>query len=278
MPPSELTTPPFVTADWVLERLGDGVLVDVRWAGLGDDPLEAYREAHLPGAVRLDLDDDLAAPATTALGRHPLPSPEDFAAACARVGIADGDVVVAYDHGPGAFAARLVWMLRVTGHEAAVLSGGLAAWPGRTESGDATREPATFSPTPWPADEIADADLAGELAAGSDTVLVDARSGDRFRGEAEETDARAGHIPGAVNLPFSGNLDADGHLRSPGDLADRFASVAAATDAAVSCGSGVTACHDILAMEHAGLRRPRLFVGSWSAWAADDAREIATGP
>lgn len=271
------TVTPFVDVTWLIDHLGDVVPVEVRWCGLDEDPVAAYLAGHIPGAVRLDLDDDLAAPPTTAGGRHPLPTPEAFASACARVGLGDDTVVVAYDHGPGAFAARLAWMLRVTGHEAAVLSGGIAAWSGALETGPSSRPASAFTPKPWPADEIADADQAAALAAGADTVLVDARSADRFRGETEPIDARPGHIPGAINLPFADNLDETGRLREAAWLAERFDDVAGATDAAVSCGSGVTACHDILAMEQAGFARPRLFVGSWSAWSADPTRPAATG-
>lgn len=271
------SVPPFVDETFVLDHLDEVVLVDVRWSGSGVDPHAAYVAGHLPGAVRLDLDDDLAAPPSAAGGRHPLPDPDDFAAACRRVGIGDDDVVVAYDDGHGGFAARLVWMLRVTGHRAAVLSGGLEGWNGEREAGEVTRPPSSFTATAWPDDAIVDTEAAGRLASGDDTALVDARAAERYRGEVEPLDPRAGHVPGAVSRPFTGNLDHHGRILPPDVLRERFADLADLDGVAVSCGSGVTACHDVLAMEHAGLDRPRLYVGSWSAWSSDPERPVATG-
>lgn len=274
-----MTVPPVVDAAWVREH-PEVVLADVRWSpsastGAGDDGRAAHRAGHLPGAVFVDLDGDLAARPTSAGGRHPLPSPEDFAAAMSRLGIGDEDVVVAYDSDVGAIAARLVWMLRVTGHAAALLDGGLAAWDGPLETGDVTRPPATFTPRPWPEERVADADDVAGAAGDPRRLVIDARAGERYRGETEPLDPRAGHVPGAVSLPFAGNVR-DGRLRDARELRERYVAAAGADDVIVYCGSGVTACHDILALEVAGIEA-RLFPGSWSAWSSDPARPVATG-
>lgn len=269
---------PFLSSRRLRERLGEVRVVDCRWSLDGSQGREQYRQGHLPGAVYVDLDEELAAPASPAAGRHPLPDPEDFAAAMSRAGIGDGDTVVAYDTAGGAIAARLVWMLRVLDHPAAVLDGGLDAWEGPLESGEVTPAPADFTTRPWPPEAIAEADdVAASVAAGG--VVVDARAAERYRGEVEPVDPRPGHVPGAVNVPFAGNLT-EGRLRPDVELRERFldAGVTPDREVVVYCGSGVTACHDVLAMELAGLSRPRLFVGSWSAWSSDPDRPAATGP
>lgn len=268
--------PPFVSAAWLEANLGTVVVADLRWFLDGRDAHAAYLEGHLPGAVFVDLDADLAGAPSVAGGRHPLPSPEAFAAAMSRHGIGDGDRVVAYDQGPGAIAARLVWMLRVTGHDAAVLDGGIAAWPGPLEAGpSAASVRGDFTAVPWPEDRFVDADGVAE-AVGRGVVVIDARAAERYRDDIEPVDARAGHVPGAVNLPFDGNLR-DGLLLPVTSLRERFAAAAGDGDEPiVYCGSGVTACHDVLAMEAAGIRA-RLFPGSWSAWSADPARPVASG-
>lgn len=265
--------PPFVDAEWVARHADEVVLVDVRWYLDGRSGREAFEAGHLPGAVFADLDADLSAPPTAAAGRHPLPAPERFAEAMSRLGITDGERVVAYDDAGGAIAARLVWMLRRLGEDAAVLDGGVGAWDGPLESGPGEREAGRFTPRPWPAAALADADEVAQLAAG-DGLVIDARAPERFRGETEPVDPRAGHVPGAVNLPFSGNL-VDGRLASADTLRRRFAA-AEGRETAVYCGSGVTACHDLLAMEQVGIEG-RLFPGSWSAWSADASRPAATG-
>lgn len=269
---------PFLSPRQLRERLDEVRVVDCRWSLDDSQGREQYRQGHLPGAVFVDLDAELAAPPSPAAGRHPLPDPEDFAAAMSRAGIGDGDTVVAYDTAGGAIAARLVWMLRVLDHPAAVLDGGLDAWDGPLESGEVTPAPADFTARPWPAEAIAEADdVTATVAAGG--VVVDARGAERYRGEVEPVDPRPGHVPGAVNVPFAGNLD-QGRLRPDVELRQRFldAGVTPDRDVVVYCGSGVTACHDVLAMELAGLSRPRLFVGSWSAWSSDPDRPAATGP
>lgn len=255
---------PFVSASWLAAH-PDVVLADVRWYG-GRAGRPAYEAGHLPGAVYVDLDTQLAAPASAAQGRHPLPSPEAFAVAMSGLGIGDEDVVVAYDDDANAMAARLVWMLRVTGHDAALLDGGLTGWDGPLSREVPVRPPAAFTPRPWPADLLADLDDAAQ------TLLLDARPAERYRGDVEPLDARPGHVPGARNLPCRENVGPDGRLLPDEQLRARFAGVGvgAATPWVSSCGSGVTACQNLLVAEHLGLAPGRLYPGSWSQWAATD--------
>lgn len=270
--------PAFVTPAWLADPPEPPVLADLRWSLDGRVGRADHRREHLPGAVYIDLDTVVAGPPTPTGGRHPLPTPEAFAAALGAHGIPDDALVVAYDQGPGVIAARLVWMLRAIGQPAAVLQGGLAAWDGPTEAGEVTRDPVSRRVRAWPAERLADADLTAELARRADAVVIDARDPDRFAGNDEPVDPRPGHIPGAVNLPATGNLEAAGTLRPAATLRDRYAEVGAldATEVVAYCGSGVTACHDLLVLEDLGVRG-RLFPGSWSAWSADPAREAATG-
>jgi thiosulfate/3-mercaptopyruvate sulfurtransferase len=237
----------------------------------------AYAKAHLPGASFADLLEDLSGPIVPGqTGRHPLPSVEAFTAKARSWGIGAQSQVVVYDDAAGAFAARLWWMLRWLGHDAvAVLDGGFPAWvaEGRALT-DALPEqaPGDFTPEPRPHWLV----TARELAAPQSTSrrLFDARAPERFAGDVEPIDPVAGHIPGAVNLPFADNLQ-DGRFRSPAKLRQRFALALDGTPpeaAVVYCGSGVTACHDILAFAHAGLPLPRLYAGSWSEWITDPAR------
>jgi thiosulfate/3-mercaptopyruvate sulfurtransferase len=275
--------PPFVPSGWVEQRLGEVVLADVRWSLDGTEGPATYRERHLPGAVFVDLDEVLSdagrpAVAGTPRGRHPLPDPERFAARLGEIGIAHDDLVVAYDQGPGTVAARLVWLLRVLGERAAVLDGGLAAWPGPTERGEVGRPPVVRRVRPWPQERLADAVLVDRLRRRPDALVVDARAPERFRGEVEPVDPRPGHIPGARNLPAAGNVGADGRLRALEELRRAYGSAGAldAAEVVAYCGSGVTATHDLLVLEHLGVRG-RLYPGSWSAWSADPARPVATG-
>jgi len=268
-------TPPFVDTAWVRAH-PDAVLADVRWQLMGPSGREAYAQGHIPGAVFVDLDVDLADITVPEEGRHPLPPPSGFAAAMGALGIGDAHTVIAYDDAGGIFAARLAWMLRAIGHEAAVLDGGLAAWDGPLDQGPGPARPAArFTPAAWPAALLADIDAVS----GTTTPLIDARAPERYRGESEPVDPRAGHIPGAVNVPCLLHLR-DGRLLPPHELRAQFAAVGitSAEGAIAYCGSGVNACHTLLVMEHAGLGRGRLFPGSWSAWSNRSDRESATTP
>lgn len=263
---------PFVDAAWLRAHRDEVLVAHVVW-----DPERgrgAYDAGHVPGAVLVDLDTDLAAPPTTAGGRHPLPSAEAFTATLARLGIDDDTRVVAYDEQGGGIAARLVWMLRATGRDAALLDGGLAAGGGPLSPEPVRPAPASPSVVPWPDELLVDADAA--VAA---PLLLDARDAARYRGDAAGPDARAGHVPGAVNRPWADAVDADGRLLPDEVLRERYAPLVSAAGAppVASCGSGVTACHALLVVEHLGLGRGRLFPGSWSAWAADPSRPVATG-
>lgn len=263
---------PVVDRSW-LSGHPDAVVADVRWYLDGRSGLDAYRAGHLPGAVFVDLDSALAGPPGPSAGRHPLPAPEEFAAAMGRLGIGDGATVVAYDDAGGTVAARLVWMLRSLGEDAALLDGGLGAWEAALESAPATRPPARFTARPWPGERLAGiSDVSGAAA-----VLLDARDPSRYRGEHEPVDPRAGHIPGAVNLPTRDNLDASGRFLPVAELRERFLAAGAGPGAICYCGSGVTACHNLLALEHAGLGPGRLYPGSWSQYSSDPARPVETG-
>jgi thiosulfate/3-mercaptopyruvate sulfurtransferase len=193
----------------------------------------------------------------------------------AEAGIGDDDVVVAYDDAGGVVAARLVWMLRATGHPAALLDGGLQAYPGTLETAATVRPAAVFTPTPWPTALLADI----EDAVDPRNVVIDARAPERYRGETEPVDPRAGHIPGAHNLPTAASLGPDGRFLAREELRRRFEAVGAGTGRPVisSCGSGVTACHTLLALEHAGLPAGLLYPGSWSQYSNDPDRPVATG-
>lgn len=266
--------PPVVDASFLAEHPGV-VLADVRWYLEGRDALAAYLDGHLPGAVFIDLNAHLAGAPSADAGRHPLPAPEVFAEGMRLAGIGDDSVVVAYDDAGGATAGRLVWLLRSLGLDAALLDGGLDAWAGPLETGlpDAPA-PGAFTARPWAASDLATVDDACQSA-----LVLDGRAPARYRGESEPVDARAGHIPGARNAFFGDNLGPDKRFRSAEELRARFAELGV-TDAAgaiVYCGSGVTACHTLLAMELAGLGRGRLYPGSWSQYAGTD-RPAATGP
>lgn len=267
--------PPVVDHAWWQAHRDCVVLADVRWYLDGRSGRAAYDAGHLPGAVFVDLDRWLAAHGSPAEGRHPLPSSEVFAEGMASVGAGDDDTVVAYDDGGGVTAARLVWMLRVTGHEAALLDGGLAAYDGPLEFSAPDRPRTSFTSRPWPAEHLADVDDALDPV----TVVLDARAAERFRGEVEPVDPRAGHIPGARSLPARGHLDDDGRFLPVEVLRERFAAAGVTDGSSVVsyCGSGVTACHNLLALELAGFGPGRLYPGSWSQYSSDPARPVATG-
>ncbi len=272
---------PVVDASFVLAH-PEVVLADVRWYLDGRDGRAAFEQAHLPGAVWVDLDASLAAhglPATE--GRHPLPEPADFARAMGDLGIGDDTVVVAYDDTGGLTAGRLVTMLRMIGREAAVLDGGLGAWQADghpVETGPArTATPAAFTAVPWPLDRIASADEAGAHAASGGAVL-DARAYERYTGEVALIDPRPGHMPGARSAPWNAVLGPDQRLRGPEELRAHFEALGAADgDAIAYCGSGVSACMNIVAMEHAGLVPARLYPASWSGWSRDPDRPVELG-
>jgi thiosulfate/3-mercaptopyruvate sulfurtransferase len=259
------------------ERL---VLLDVRWA-LGDPNGHAhYLAGHLPGAVYVDLDTELAASPSPAAGRHPLPKLGDLQAAAQRWGIRTGDLVVAYDDWHGMAAARAWWLLRWAGHDGVrLLDGGLAAWRDAghpLEPGEVTPEPGDVELT-GDAMPVLDADAAASLARTG--ILLDARAGERYRGETEPVDPRAGHIPGARSAPTTGNLDPSGRLRSATELADRFAALGMTPERSVGvyCGSGVTAAHEVAVLAGQGIAAA-LYPGSWSQWSADPDRPAASGP
>lgn len=265
------------------------VLLDVRWRLNGPPGREEYEEGHLPGAVFLDLDADLAAPPGVG-GRHPLPDPADLQRVLRAAGVRDGAPVVAYDADNGSIAARVWWLLRWAGHDRVrVLDGGYAAW---TAEG---REVTRAVPVPEPGDitvrpghmPVVDADGAAVLARTG--LLLDARAPERYRGDVEPIDPRAGHVPGALNAPFAAHTGPDGRWRAREELAGHFAALGVGRSDAgepgkpigAYCGSGVTATSVLLALEVAGIATAdspaTLYAGSWSNWSANPAREIATG-
>lgn len=278
------SVPPVVSPARLAERLregGDLAVVDVRWYLDGRDGHAAYLDGHLPGAVWADVDTDLSSEPTSEGGRHPLPTPEAFAGALGRLGIGDATEVVAYDDAGGSIAARLVWMLRALGSPASVLDGGIQGWDGPLETGEVRREPRTRTAIPWPADRIATTEELKDLKARPyGRLLLDARARGRYTGEEPApVDARAGHIPGARSAEWQRNLGPDGRFVSPERLRERFATlgVEGAESVTAYCGSGVTACHDLIALEHAGFTGARLYPGSWSAWGADASLPVETG-
>ncbi|WP_214405200.1 sulfurtransferase [Pseudonocardia lacus] len=271
------STDPILTAT-TADRLPPGaVLLHVEPGDRGSAEA-AFAAGHVEGAVLLVRDEVMTRPMRPGDGRHPLPSPEDLAAALGGLGVGWDATVIAYDRQHGDNAAHVVHLLRLLGQDARLLDGGLGAFTDPLATGPATARPTVDrEPRPWPADALPDIDeVAAHVAAGG--VLIDARAAERFRGETEPLDPIAGHIPGAVNAYYGDNLAADGTFREPEELRARFAALGAGPEAVVYCGSGVTACHDLLAIEHAGLGRARLFVGSWSQWCRDGSRPRATGP
>jgi thiosulfate/3-mercaptopyruvate sulfurtransferase len=257
---------PVVDVDWVQRHRHRVVLADVRYYLDGRSGRDAYDAGHLPGAVFVDLDQDLAAHGGADQGRHPLPTPEAFAEHMAALGFGDDDVIVGYDDAGGVMAARLVWMLRATGRDAALLDGGLGAWDGELETAVPKKDQGQFPVRPWPADRIAGVDDARSAA----NVVLDARQPERFRGETEPLDPKAGHIPGARNVSCRENLDATGRFLPREQLRARFAAAGVTGDTPVVsyCGSGVTACHNLIALELAGFAPGRLYPGSWSQYSA----------
>jgi thiosulfate/3-mercaptopyruvate sulfurtransferase len=263
----------------------DWVVVDCRFNLT--DPLAgraAYERGHIPRARYANLDDDLSRKPSAAEGRHPLPDPNVFAATLGAWGITSDTMVVGYDEASGAIAARLWWLLRWLGHErCAVLDGGLAAWqqaglPLDTSAPVVTARTYERRRAPGGDAVIATDEVAARQRAGD--LLVDARGAPRYRGEQESIDPVAGHVPGAVNRPFSSNVTSEGRFRPASELRAELEKLLAGRDASrliAMCGSGVTACHLLLALEHAGLSGGRPYAGSWSEWIRDTARPVKTG-
>jgi thiosulfate/3-mercaptopyruvate sulfurtransferase len=251
-------------------------LADTEWGA------REHALAHIPGAVYAHLDEDLSGIKTGTNGRHPLPDPVRLSNWLGQVGIDGITQVVAYDQDTGMFASRLWWLLRWLGHDrAAVLDGGFSKWitEGRpTSAADVLRPARRFTASLRPDLAVSTSEV-DELRHDSDWKIVDARAPERFRGENETLDKAAGHIPGAVNHFYMDNLEPEGTFLRPDVLRDQFERTLGGVppdQAIVYCGSGVTACHDLLALEHAGLQGARLYAGSWSEWSSDPTRPIAT--
>jgi thiosulfate/3-mercaptopyruvate sulfurtransferase len=256
------------------------VLADVRWTLGGPPGLPGYQAEHIPGAHWVDLEQDLSA-APGAGGRHPLPDPARFQAAMRAIGVRQDRPVVAYDADTSMAAARLWWLLTDSGHDAVwVLNGGLAAWRAAglaTESGPSPPStPGDFVARPGQRAQLAAAEIGADLAGDRRLRLVDVRAPERYSGESEPIDPVAGHIPGAVNLPATDNLDPDGRFLDSSVIARRFTDAGIGTEAVLYCGSGITASHSLLALESAGLTG-MIYPGSWSDWITDPRRPIATG-
>jgi thiosulfate/3-mercaptopyruvate sulfurtransferase len=258
--------PPIVSVEWLASALDnpDLVVCDVRAYLDGRVGREAYDDGHICGARFIDLDTVLAGAPGPGVGRHPLPSPEDFASGLAVAGIDHHTTVVAYDDSGGMIAGRLVWMLRILGQPAALLDGGIQAWPDPLDTEEPNFSPSAPQPRPWPTDAVVDAQsVDAHIAAGG--VVVDSRGPDRYEGQHEPIDPVAGHIPGAINLPFVENLVA-GRFHATDVLVERFENAGVDEHTIFYCGSGVSACNNLLAAEAAGRGLGRLYVASWSGY------------
>ena len=273
-----------VSTDLLAAHLASWVVVDCRF-DLTDEQWgrRQYEQAHVPGAVYASLNDDLAGPRTGSNGRHPLPSVDALAATFSRLGIANGAQVVVYDQDAGLHASRLWWSLKYLGHaEVALLDGGWAKWiaEGRpTAAGRESRPAAIFTPAVRPEMRVNIEDVQRRMT-DARTLLVDARGPERFEGRSETIDKVAGHIPGARNHFYKWNLDENGTMRSADELRARYTALLdgrSPADVVMYCGSGVSACHNLLAMEHAGLTGTPLYAGSWSEWSADPTRAGGNG-
>lgn len=273
--PAQLTTP--TELDDLLGADRPPVLLDIRWRLDTPDGRAAYRDGHIPSAVYVSLDDELAAHGSPADGRHPLPAAEDLQASARRWGLNEGDTVVVYDDWQSFGAARAWWMLSDAGvADVRILDGGLAAWRAAglpLETGEVVPERGTVTLHPGHLPQLT-IDQAASLPGRG--ALLDVRAGERYRGETEPIDPRAGHIPGALTLPTTGNLDADGRFLPVDALRARLAGVAGDGPVGVYCGSGVSAAHAVFALQRAGLD-PALYVGSWSQWSHHPDRPVATG-
>ncbi|MFC7497421.1 MULTISPECIES: sulfurtransferase [unclassified Nocardioides] len=264
---------PLISVSELHQRLGEVTVLDVRYRMGGIGGRAEYEKGHVPGAAYVDMDTDLAAPPGVG-GRHPLPETADFEAAMRRVGVRDDRPVVVYDDWNGLAAGRAWWLLRHHGHaDVRVLDGAWPAWVeagGQVHTGVLLPSRGDFTARPGQMPVVEAADVLGV------PVLVDARAPERYRGETEPVDPVAGHIPGAVNVPTTTNLRADGRFRSAAELRALYAAAGVEGDegVAVYCGSGVTAVHDIIALEVAGIPAA-LYPGSWSGWITDPDRPIA---
>lgn len=277
---------PLIEAEELPRLMSDGEAVAVDCRFDFSNPAKGRADwlaGHIPGAHYADLDRDLAAPVTPQSGRHPLPDEEAFARFLASIAWTPEKVLVAYDAGNAMIAARLWWQMRYLGHRAQVLNGGLAAWRAAglpLEAGEVKVEATAPSRLAGDRGSRIDTGEVESLVRGNRFTLLDARAPDRFRGENETLDTAGGHIPGAVNAFFAHNLESDGRFKSPGALRSRFEELLQGAEPAEvvhSCGSGVSACHNLLAMEVAGLEGSRLYPGSWSEWIRDPGRPIETG-
>ena len=268
---------PLVSAEWLADNLDAVKLFDSRSYLDGRSAPDAFVEGHLPGAVFVSLDDDLSAPPSQPGGRHPFPTPAAFASAMGRLGYAGAKPAVIYDDVGGGMAARLWFMLTLLDIPAAILDGGMHAWHGELESGAVTATPAVFDEDPWPTDRLISADqIAARIEA--DGVVIDARNSSRYVGKPNRIDPRFGHVPGAINLAWEDNIDDfTGLMLSVDDLRHRYVEVLEGSETgqrpAAYCGSGVTACHDLLALTMIGVEAD-LYVGSWSEWGADETRPV----
>jgi thiosulfate/3-mercaptopyruvate sulfurtransferase len=268
---------------WTLLQSGGALAVDCRHE-LANPARGArdYAQAHVPGAVYADLDHDLSDLSIEGRGRHPLPDAAAFSAVLGRWGITRDTIVLAYDDAGGAIAARLWWMLKLAGHErVALIDGGWPAWiaDGLPVTSDVPERAATTYDVRFDSARIETSAGVQRFLADGSATLVDARAAPRYRGEVEPIDPVAGHVPAAVNRPFAENLDG-GRFKLPERLREEFAQLLgsrAASDVAHMCGSGVTACHNLVAMEYAGLAGSRVYAGSWSEWIGDPARPVAVG-
>ena len=267
---------PLVSADWLRAHLRDPDLrvIDFRWYLLSRDGSDEYARGHIPGAVFVDLEAVTGKQDSNARGRHPLPSAARFESEMRKAGVGERTKVVVYDDAGGSIAARLWFMLSWFGHDAqAVLDGGMHAWGGPLENSVVTPAAGSFQSREPDRSRVLDFDDVCRL---DGVPVLDARAGERYRGEKEPVDPKAGHIPGAVSAPWMDNLGPDGNFKSPAELRERFAALGADDGAVVYCGSGVNATHHLLAMEVAGLSKGRLYAGSWSDWSNRDA-PVATG-
>jgi thiosulfate/3-mercaptopyruvate sulfurtransferase len=281
-----MPVPLLVSTQWLAQHINNSDLriVDVRWYLFDKDKTgySEYLRGHLPGAMFMDIDRDLASPRGQGPGRHPLPKADVFAQAASRAGIAADKHVIAYDDRGAASAARLWWLLRYFGHDrVSLLDGGITKWveekrPLQTEI--PTIQETHFVPHPRP-EMVVDADVVDRLRSDPRALVLDVRVAERYEGKIEPIDPRAGHVPGAKNAPYPGNLQVDQRFLSPEELRRRFEALGAGDkDKIVSyCGSGVNACQNIFALHLAGLTNALLYEGSWSDWSSTPSRPLATG-